>query len=111
MNDLRLVDDDVKRITNSPFGKIVDDDIDVHVVTMSLGHPFPSAYLKEDSSALICNAQKEKIIIIAAGGQTLDNSPIARVMSSAALFDHIIAIGGYKTVHAPSLPYENSFNQ
>lgn len=38
VNDPRLVDDDVKRITNS-FGKIVDDGIDVHVVTMSFLQP------------------------------------------------------------------------
>jgi len=95
INDPVMNKQDIKRIEKA-FKKIVADKIDVHVVSMSLGHSIWSKKKLGALSKAICDAQQEQnLIVVAAGGQTLDLAPVYAVMNPAR-FKHVIAIGGYE---------------
>ena len=107
INDPAMMAPDIKRITKA-FKKIVDDTIDVHVVSMSLGHYAIASRdnLSKDLSNAICDAQnKQNVIVVAAGGQSsswIPNWTGAGGVMYPANFDHVIAIGGYQSTEYPS---------
>ena len=107
INDPAMMAPDIKRITKA-FKKIVDDTIDVHVVSMSLGHYAIASRdnLSKDLSKAICDAQnKQNVIVVAAGGQSsswIPNWTGAGGVMYPANFDHVIAIGGYQSTEYPS---------
>jgi serine protease len=105
VNSPALTNHDVDRLARA-YHKIVDENIDVHVITMSLGHYDMEGSRRDKLSQAMCRAQNEKdLITIAAGGQTTSWAPITEVMFPAR-FDHVIAIGGYEA-RSGSGPLEN----
>lgn len=82
---------DIGRI-NDAFEKIVERNLNIDVISMSLGAPW-LGFRYWRAKRLIKEAIDKNIIVIAAGGQTVDESlPVVY----PARFDNVIAVGGYQ---------------
>jgi len=106
VNSPLLSEKDVERLTRA-YDTIVDEDIDVHIISMSLGNIRMERSRRDKLSLAMCRAQIDKhLITIVAGGQSVRFKPFFADVMFPARFEHAIAIGGYE-VMSGSGPMEN----
>jgi len=106
VNSPVLSEKDAERLTRA-YDTIVDEDIDVHIISMSLGNIRMERSRRDKLSLAMCRAQIDKhLITIVAGGQSVRFKPFFADVMFPARFEHAIAIGGYE-VMSGSGPMEN----